>query len=140
MLFLLAGAGDSGDTFRLPNITLLHFNEREQNRALIPFLCSCTGPCNEGYWAFRKCTVITDKVKRILFSLECFLPLKWRKIGVLKCYFTRVWSNQLQLSSPSSENKKLWCRDGLTVTKSLHWHLNTALSPYLAASQGDTGS
>lgn len=37
MLFLLAGAGDSGDTFRLPNITLLHFNEREQNRALIPF-------------------------------------------------------------------------------------------------------
>lgn len=37
MLFLLADAGNSGDTFRLPNVTLLHFNEREQNHALIPF-------------------------------------------------------------------------------------------------------
>lgn len=86
--------------------------------------------------------MITDKVKRILFSLglERFLPLKWRKIGVLKCNYTRVWGNQLQLSSPSSENKKLWLREGLTVTKSLSWSLNTALSLFPAASHGDTDS
>ena len=51
MLFLLTVTGNLGDIFSLRNITLLQFNEREQNLDFNSILCPSAGPSNEGYWA-----------------------------------------------------------------------------------------
>lgn len=51
MLFLLTDTGNLGDTFNLRNITLLQFNEKEQNSDFNSILYSSAGPSNEGYWA-----------------------------------------------------------------------------------------
>lgn len=49
MLFLLTDTGNFGDIFSLRNITLLQFNEREQNFDFNSILYSSASPSNEGY-------------------------------------------------------------------------------------------